>query len=314
MKHRKGAPVNGWLVIDKPEGMGSTTVVNLTRRLLNAQKNGHTGTLDPFASGILPIAFGETTKLIDFLGDETKEYEFTIQWGAETDSADSDGVVVATNEKVPTDEEIQAVLPSFCGQIMQVPPAFSAIKINGRRAYELARKGEKVNMPERQVSIFSLEFLGSEAGGRSRFKVCCSKGTYVRSLGRDMARSLGTLGHLCRLRRTRSGIFDQSAKILLETLQNVVYIDERQQFLLPSETSLRDIAVMAVSEAEAAKLLHGQALSPKLREISFSAGQTVAAVCKGELVAMVRIEENRISPVRVFNFNQKKRENKDVDQ
>lgn len=153
MKHRKGDPVNGWLVIDKPEGMGSTEVVNLTRRLLNAQKNGHTGTLDPFASGILPIAFGETTKLIDFLGDETKEYEFTVQWGTETDSADSDGSITADNGRIPTDEEILAVLPQFCGEITQTPPAFCAVKINGRRAYELARKGEEVNIPERQITV-----------------------------------------------------------------------------------------------------------------------------------------------------------------
>lgn len=304
MKHRKGNPVNGWLIIDKPEGVGSTTVVNLTRRLLNAQKNGHTGTLDPFASGILPIAFGEATKLIDFLDDETKEYEFTVQWGTETDSADSDGTVTATSEKMPTDEEILSVLPEFCGEITQTPPAFSAVKINGHRAYDLARKGEEVNIPERQITVYKLDFIGSLPGGRSCFKVCCSKGTYVRSLGRDIARRLGTLGHLCRLRRTRSGIFDESVKILLETLQNVVYVDERKQFLLPSETSLRDIAVMAVSEAEAAKLLHGQALSPKSREHSFSAGQTVAAVYEGRLVAMLRIEESRFSPIRVFNFNQ----------
>ena len=308
MKHRKGDPVNGWLVIDKPEGMGSTEVVNLTRRLLNAQKNGHTGTLDPFASGILPIAFGETTKLIDFLGDETKEYEFTVQWGTETDSADSDGSITADNGRSPADEEILAVLPQFCGAITQTPPAFCAVKINGRRAYELARKGEEVNIPERQITVYELEFTGSLPGGRSSFKVRCSKGTYVRSLGRDIARRLGTFGHLCRLRRTRSGIFDESAKILLETLQNVVYVDERKRFLLPSETSLRDIAVMAVSEAEAAKLLHGQALSPKSREHSFSVGQTVAAVCEGRLAAMLRIEETRFSPVRVFNFNQEKKE------
>lgn len=213
MKHRKGDPVNGWLVIDKPEGMGSTEVVNLTRRLLNAQKNGHTGTLDPFASGILPIAFGETTKLIDFLGDETKEYEFTVQWGTETDSADSDGSITADNGRIPADEEILAVLPQFCGEITQTPPAFCAVKINGRRAYELARKGEEVNIPERQITVYELEFTGSLPGGRSSFKVRCSKGTYVRSLGRDIARRLGTFGHLCRLRRTRSGIFDESAKI-----------------------------------------------------------------------------------------------------
>ena len=259
MKHRKGDPVNGWLVIDKPEGMGSTEVVNLTRRLLNAQKNGHTGTLDPFASGILPIAFGETTKLIDFLGDETKEYEFTVQWGTETDSADSDGSITADNGRIPADEEILAVC---------------AVKINGRRAYELARKGEEVNIPERQITVYELEFTGSLPGGRSSFKVRCSKGTYVRSLGRDIARRLGTFGHLCRLRRTRSGIFDESAKI-------------------------------------SAEFIPISLLTPIARDLAVSegmAGQTVTAVCEGRLAAMLRIEETRFSPVRVFNFNQEKKE------
>ncbi len=303
MKHRRGDDVNGWLVIDKPEGMGSTEVVGLTRRLLNAKKNGHTGTLDPFASGILPIAFGEATKLIGFLGDERKEYEFTVRWGTATDSGDSDGQIVQSGGRIPDDEEIRAVLPAFCGRIKQVPPVFSALKINGRRAYDLARKGETPVMPERTVEIFSLAFTGSgPAAGESRFKVCCSKGTYVRSLGRDIAAKLGTCGHLCRLRRTRSGVFDESAKILLETLQNMVYVAERRKLLLPSETSLRDIAVMAVSEAEAAKLIHGQALSPKGRESMFPAGALVAAVCNGKMTALLRIEETRFSPVRVFNL------------
>ncbi len=302
MKHRKGEPVNGWLIIDKPEGMGSTEVVSLTRRLLNAQKNGHTGTLDPFASGILPVAFGETTKLIDFLDDETKEYEFTVQWGTETDSGDRDGEITLTGGKTPSEEEIRAVLPLFCGRIKQTPPAFSAVKINGRRAYDLARKGETPVMPERQVTIYNLEFLKNLPDNKSCFKVCCSKGTYVRSLGRDIARRLGTFGHLSRLRRTRSGIFDESSKILLETLQNIVYVDERRKLLLPSETSLRGIAVMAVSEAEAAKLAHGQALSPKGRESLFPAGEIVAAVCDNRLAALVRIEETRLSPIRVFNL------------
>lgn len=302
MKHKKGDAVNGWLVIDKPEGMNSTTVVNLTRRLLNAQKNGHIGTLDPFASGILPIAFGETTKLIDFLDDETKEYEFTVEWGTATDSADSDGTITATSDYIPSKEEIKRIIPQFLGQITQVPPAFCAVKINGKRAYDLARKGQAVTIPERKVNIYDLEFCDTLSENRTSFKVCCSKGTYIRSLGRDMAEKLGTVGHLVRLRRTRSGIFDQSSKILLENLQNMLYVDERRKFLLPLETSLRDIAVMAVSEADAAKLKQGQALSPKIRENIFSVGDIVAATCNGKLTAMVRIEENRLSPIRVFNI------------
>lgn len=302
MKHTKGDAVNGWLVIDKPEGMTSTQVTGLARRLLNANKSGHVGTLDPFASGILPVAFGEATKLIDFLTDEVKEYEFTVQWGAETDSADSEGQIVCYCAKIPTDSEITAVLPQFRGIIRQIPPAYSAIKVNGQRAYHLARQGKEVCIPEREVEIFRLDFIESTNDGRSRFKVCCSKGTYIRSLGRDIARKLGTLGYLCRLRRTRCGIFNEDNKILLEHLKNIVYVDERKRFLLPPETSLRDIAVMAVSEAEAVKLRHGQAISPQSRNGQYRPGSLAAACCNGQLTAMVRVEEKRISPVRVFNL------------
>ena len=172
MKHRKGDPVNGWLVIDKPEGMGSTEVVNLTRRLLNAQKNGHTGTLDPFASGILPIAFGETTKLIDFLDDETKEYEFTVQWGTETDSADSDGSITADNGRIPADEEILAVLPQFCGEITQTPPAFCAVKINGRRASDYRLRtgiyGQPARRPQQLQSPLFQRHLRAQPRPRHR--------------------------------------------------------------------------------------------------------------------------------------------------
>ena len=313
MKHRKGDPVNGWLVIDKPEGMGSTEVVNLTRRLLNAQKNGHTGTLDPFASGILPIAFGETTKLIDFLGDETKEYEFTVQWGTETDSADSDGSITADNGRIPADEEILAVLPQFCGEITQTPPAFCAVKINGRRAYELARKGEEVNIPERQITVYELEFTGSLPGGRSSFKVRCSKGTYVRSLGRDIARRLGTFGHLCRLRRTRSGIFDESAKILLETLQNVVYVDERKRFLLPSETSLRDIAVMLFRKRKPPNSFTDRLCHPNRGNIRFPSGRRLPPFAKAGWRRCCGSKKPGFRRFAYLILTRKKRKNKDVD-
>lgn len=302
MKHTKGEAISGWLVVDKPEGMTSTQVTGLVRRLFNAQKSGHVGTLDPFASGVLPVALGEATKLIDFLTDESKEYEFTLQWGAETDSGDSDGTVILRNENLPTKTEISSVLSQFKGKIRQVPPAFSAIKINGQRAYDLARKGQKVAMPEREVEIFALEYIDNVAADKSRFRVCCSKGTYVRALGRDIARSLGCAGYLCALRRTRSGLFDLSRKILLEHLKNIVYVEERKKFLLPLETSLRDIAVMAVSEADAAKLRQGQALSPQVAAGQNLSSATVAACCDGKLTAMVRVEERKISPIRVFNL------------
>ena len=212
MKHRKGEAVNGWLIVDKPQGIGSTQVVTLTRRLFNAQKNGHTEHSGSVCQRHSADRFRRSDQTDRFLDDETKEYEFTVQWGAETDSADSDGTVIAAGARIPADEEIKAVLPLFRGEISQVPPAFCAVKINGQRAYDLARKGEQVEIPERRVTVHQLEFTGSLPGNRSCFKVCCSKGTYVRSLGRDIARKLGSLGYLCRLRRTRSGILTSLIK------------------------------------------------------------------------------------------------------
>jgi len=298
MKHKKGNKINGWLAVDKPEGMGSTQVVNFTRRLFNAQKNGHCGTLDPFASGVLPIAFGEATKLINFITDGDKEYEFTLCFGAETDSADCTGNIVAEGGKIPDEQSIKAILPQFCGQIKQIPPLYSAIKINGERAYDIARRGEQATIPEREITIYELDFCGLR-DNCADFKVKCSKGTYVRSLGRDIARKLGTFGHLTRLRRTRCGIFTLNDTILLENLKNMVYVE---QALLPLETSLRDIAVMAVSEVEATKLKQGQALSPVGRIGKFALDSLATAVCGGSPVALVRVEERRISPIRVFNL------------
>lgn len=303
MKHKKGKNIHGWLIVDKPRGMGSTEVVNMTRRLLDAKKNGHAGTLDPFATGVLPIAFGEATKLLPFVTDGSKEYEFVVQWGKATDSGDTEGRLTEESKKIPTREEILAVLPSFFGKIRQVPPVFSAIKINGRRAYDLARRGEEVKIPERIVEIYDLKLLEMLPDNRARFWTACSKGTYIRSLGQDLAGKLGTCGYLTELRRTKCGNFDLSQKILLEKLKNIEYCIDPEKVLLPVITCLRDIAVIAVTEADAAKLRHGQCLSPKAYEVANLSGQTAAAVCEGELAAMVRIEERRILPVRVFNFD-----------
>lgn len=298
MKHKKGNNVNGWLIVDKPQGMGSTQVVNFTRRLFNAKKNGHAGTLDPFATGVLPIAFGEATKLIDFVTDGEKEYEFTIRFGAETNTADCTGTIINSGGKIPSADNIIKILPQFIGEISQTPPIYSAIKINGHRAYNLARQGKQVSIPERHVNIFDLQFL-SLKNDCADFWARCSKGTYVRSLGQDIARALDSFGHLSRLRRTKCGFFTISDTILLEKLKNIVYVERT---LLPLETSLRDIAVMAVSEVEASKLKQGQALSPKGREGNFAPSSVAVAVFNGVLIAIVRIEENRISPIRVFNL------------
>ncbi len=302
MGKKKGENINGWLIIDKPKGMGSTQVVGKTRWLLNAKKNGHAGTLDPFATGILPIAFGEATKLMNYVTDGNKEYEFVIKWGIQTDSCDCEGKEVASSNKIPTEEEILAIIPSFLGKISQVPPIYSAIKINGQRAYNLARKGEEVSIPSRNIEIFELEYLGKISNDESKFRVLCSKGTYVRSLGADIALALKTFGHLAELRRTKCGIFDTNNKILLETLEKMLYVEQRTECLLPIEASLRDIAVIAVSEAEAIKLKQGQGISPKGREENLIFNSTMAAMSPDGLVAIVRIEETKISPIRVFNL------------
>ena len=302
MKHKKGEPINGWLIIDKPLGMGSTTVVNQTRSLLNAQKNGHTGTLDPFATGVLPIAFGEATKLISYVMDGDKVYEFVLKFGEETDTLDCTGKVVKSGGRVPTEKEIRAALSSFEGEIEQVPPAYSAIKIEGKRAYDLARKGEEVNIKPRKVRIERIELLEMLSEGRAKFRVECSKGTYVRTLGADLAKKLGTLGFLSELRRTKCANFGLEHTILLENLKNMEYAQLRREKLLPLLTSLCDITVIAVKEEDAAKLRQGQAVSPKGYEVKKLIGKEAAMVFDGDLVAMVRIDEKRISPIRVFNL------------
>lgn len=303
MRHTKGENVNGWLVVDKPRDMGSTQVVSLTRRIFHARKNGHCGTLDPFATGVLPIAFGEATKLIPFVTEGDKEYEFVVQWGTATDSGDTEGTVIAEGGMIPSRTEIEAVLPQFLGEITQVPPAYSAIKINGERAYNLARAGKEVEIPPRIVKIYSLELLEELPGGQAKFRVGCSKGTYIRTLGQDIALKLGTIGHLRELRRTKCGNFDLSQKILLENIKNIEYGEDLRRMLLPIITCLRDIAVIAVTEAEAAKLRQGQGLSPKGFDIQGREGETALALCQDEAVALVRIEARKIAPVRVFNFD-----------
>lgn len=302
MRHKKGEDINGWLIIDKPRDMGSTQVVNLTRRLFNAKKNGHAGTLDPFATGVLPIAFGEATKILPYVTDGEKEYEFVLQFGALTNTDDSEGEIVEITNKIPTEDEIKQVIPLFVGKIKQTPPMYSAIKINGQRAYKLARDGQQVEMPEREIEIFDLQLLETNANRQAKFRVRCSKGTYVRTLGRDIAQKLGSKGYLQELRRTKCGKFSIDDAILLEKIKNIVHSDDLSKNLLPLETSLRDIADLAVSEADAAKLKQGQGLSPKAYDVKHYIGQDMVAFSQGKLVALVRIDERRISPVRVFNL------------
>ena len=304
MKHTKADDIDGWLIIDKPQGMTSTQVVGKTRWLLHANKNGHTGTLDPFATGVLPIAFGEATKLVPYVTDGRKEYEFVVKWGEQTSTDDIEGDVVQTCAKIPSHGEIMSAIPHFIGKIKQIPPIYSAIKINGQQAYKLARKGQSIEMPEREIEIYALELLEEHADS-AKFKVECSKGTYERTLGHDLAIFLGTVGHLTELRRTKCGNFTLEHKILLDSLEKMEYVENRRKSLLPMETSLRDIAEIAVSEDDAIKLSRGQCLSVKGYDVKASES-LLAAMCDDCLIALVRIDDKKISPIRVFNLMKEK--------
>jgi len=302
MKRTKHKNINGWIVIDKPQGMGSTEVVNITRRLLDANKNGHTGTLDPFATGVLPIAFGEATKLIAYVTDGKKEYEFVLKFGFDTTTDDLEGEPVHTGGKIPTPDEILQILPDFIGRIEQTPPAYSAVKIGGERAYKLAREGKTFDIAKRKVEIYALDFLRQISEDSFQFKVCCSKGTYVRTLGKDIALKLQSFGHLTALRRTKCANFSISDTILLENLKNMVYEEGEQDFLMPSQTVLRDIAALAISAEDAFKLRLGQKLSATACGVLGRQDEVMAAFEKDCLTALVRVEGKAIVPIRVFNL------------
>ncbi len=299
MKRQKNK-VDGWVVLDKPIGPSSTQALGKVRWIFEAAKGGHGGTLDPLASGVLPIALGEATKLIPFAMDGTKQYEFAVRWGAATATDDLEGSVVATSPVRPAESAIRAALPRFEGEIEQLPPAFSAIKIDGKRAYELARAGEEVILQPRKVLIHKLEYLESPDADTARFRVTCGKGTYVRSLARDLAGALGTVGHVTELRRTRVGKFTLESAISLARLEGFGHSPARFGALAPVETALDDIPVLAVTAEEAAALKQGRALrDPRTDRVP---AEPIAAFQEGRLVALVASDGENIRPVRVFNL------------
>ena len=304
-RKRKGDRVDGWLVLDKPVGVSSARAVAIVRRAFNAAKLGHGGTLDPLAGGILPLAFGEATKTVGLVMDGRKTYAFSLRFGVQTDTDDAEGRPVATSGARPGDEAIRAVLPRFTGRIEQMPPAFSALKIDGKRAYELARADQPVVLKPRKVEIFSLEMVGRPDA--ADFVVDCGKGTYIRSLARDLALALGSVGHVAALRRTRVGPFDEKQAISLALLEGLGHSPARFEHLLPVETVLDDIPALAVTEDEAARLRMGQSL-PMLRTgLRDSVPQAadgaapMRAMSGDRLVALVRGENGEIRPVRVIN-------------
>jgi tRNA pseudouridine55 synthase len=306
-RNRKGNPVHGWIVLDKPEGMTSTSAVGAVKRLLNAAKAGHGGTLDPFATGILPIALGEATKTVSWAMDGVKQYRFTVRWGVATDTEDRDGQVIAESEVRPDRPSAEAILERFTGEIEQIPPAFSAIKLDGKRAYDLARKGEAPEMPPRMVVIDELRLVEMLDADHAIFDAVCGKGTYIRSLARDIAVALGTVGHLVALRRTRVGPFDEGNAISLDELAENMHVAAACKYLLPVETALDDIPALAVTESEAGRLRNGQEVS-LLRKADLDriadleGGDTAIAMADGKPVALVRYAAGEIRPVRVLNL------------
>ena len=301
-RRRKGNPVHGWLVLDKPLGMTSTRAVGILKRLFFAQKVGHAGTLDPLATGILPIAFGEATKTVSFAVEGEKVYRFTVRWGAETETDDAEGAVVATGVGRPTVADIEALLPQFTGEVLQVPPRFSAIKVDGERAYALARDGEEVVLEARPVVIDELRLVDVPDADTAVLEARCGKGTYVRALARDMGRALGCRGHVIALRRTRVGPFSEDAAVGLDEIEDAAEAGEDlTSFLQPVEMALGDILEINVSPSDAADLAQGRSILIRGRDAPVLGGAAYA-VFKGRIVALGEIERGALHPTRVFNF------------
>lgn len=305
MARGKGLNINGWLVLDKPRGMTSTQAVGRTKWLFQAKKAGHAGTLDPLATGILPIAFGEATKTVPYVVGGAKAYRFTVRWGDERNTDDSDGVTVKTSDNRPSRSAIEAAAEQFVGDILQTPPQFSAIKIDGERAYDLAREGLVVDIEARPVSIDRLTLTDMPDASTSIFEAECGKGTYVRSLARDMGRLLGCYGHVIQLRRTRVGPFNEANAVSLQQFEDAIQGPDGQgaglSYLKPVAAALGDFPVLAISAADAARLKRGQGVLLRGRDAPIMSGQ-ICAVSHGELVALGEIAEGEFRPVRVFNL------------
>jgi tRNA pseudouridine55 synthase len=306
-RKRRGNPVHGWIVLDKPLGMSSSQAVGAVRRITGAAKAGHGGTLDPLATGILPIALGEATKTVAWAMAGRKTYRFRLRWGEARSTDDGEGEVTATSPVRPQAADIVALLPRFTGTILQVPPAYSAMKLGGRRAYDMARAGETVELAPRPVDILELQLLGQPDADHADFEMVTGKGAYVRALGRDLARALGTVAHVATLRRLAVGRFTLDRAISLENLAALEHSAAAFEHLLPIETVLDDIPALALTEAEATRLRHGQLVIPLLaaeraRIAQLGNGALVRATTGTTLVALAEIAEGGLRPVRVINL------------
>lgn len=311
-RRKKGNPVHGWVNIDKPLGMTSTQVVGRVRRIFNAQKAGHAGTLDPLASGILPIALGEATKTVPFMMEAVKQYEVRVVWGECRDTCDGEGEVIASSDHRPSQSDILKILPQFTGVIDQTPPRYSAIKIDGKRAYDLARAGEAVELKSRQVRIDGLELMRTETNGPqgdwAELSVTCGKGTYIRSLARDMGRALGGEAYVGALRRTQVGVFYEKDAFLLDDLENFAYEGGVLEGLRPVETVLDDIPVHLVTDKDESDLRHGRAItlssdtSEGLKTGDIHPDHLILARTEDKAVALGQMRDGWFHPKRVFNM------------
>lgn len=301
---RRGRPIHGWLAIDKAPGQTSTDVVNRVKRLTQAQKCGHGGTLDPLATGVLPVALGEATKTVQYVMDARKTYLFTLRFGEARDTDDAEGKIVATSEVRPTDEEIEAALAPFRGEILQRPPAFAAVKVQGERAYDLARRGEPVALQPRRVRIDELRLVARPDTDHASFEMVCGKGAYVRALARDLGEALGCFAHVAALRRSAVGPFGLDRALTLDALGRLVEEDSLPQALISVATALAGIPALAVTEPQALRLRSGQPIRivPRLLGENAVDGSTIKVTQAGELVALARLEGAELSPLRVFNL------------
>jgi tRNA pseudouridine55 synthase len=298
-RRKKGRKVSGWVILDKPVGVTSTHAVSRVRRLFDAQKAGHAGTLDPLASGVLPLALGEATKTVPYVMDGEKRYLFTVRWGIETSTDDTEGEPVATSDVRPDEDAILAVLPQFIGTIEQVPPAFSAKKVDGERAYDLARDGEVVELEPSTITVHDLAYLGSPDADRALFEAHCGKGTYVRAIARDLGRALGTCGHVTSLRRTQVGPFDEHGTVTLDQLEAMESPEDCDALLTPMADALGDLHEIQVVSGDAAKLRRGMSLLVR-GPTAPAHGEEAYAMDGDELVAIGIIDYGKFLPKRVI--------------
>jgi tRNA pseudouridine55 synthase len=297
---KKGNPVNGWLIVDKPAGIGSTDVVNKVKWAMGAQKAGHAGTLDPAATGVLAVALGEATKTIPYITDALKCYRFMMRLGVQTTTDDAEGTIVAQSEMRPTDAQIAAALGAFRGDIQQVPPQFSAVKVDGARAYDLARAGEAMDLVARDLFVDSLEIISRADADHVELDMVCGKGGYVRSIARDLGAALGCLGHVLWLRRVWSGPFDAADGVSMQTIEAEAKSDALLARLLPLEVALADLPELPATPEGAARLRNGNPGMVLTSSVGY--GDEAWASYQGRAVAVGTYKGGELHPTRVFNI------------